>query len=265
MAHPLHPVAPVVGAAVPPGRRERKKLATRAAVQAAALRLSVRHGVENVTIEQIAAEADIAVRTFYIHFSSKEEAVTAPAATGVQAFVAEFRARPPGESVLQALRETVLVAMPGNDIAGRDYLQALRLMRDAPSLLPHRMAVLAAQEDALAAAITERIGPDPPPSTESRAGGPGAPASTTGSGRPDPRVDRSVYPRLCAAAALAALRIVLDRWIDHLTGPDDLPPPCGLREEIDEALSYLAAGFDQPQPGTPQRSTSVGRRDRRES
>src|SRR3954471_6393609 len=94
-----------------PGRRERKKLATRAAVREAALRLAVRHGVENVTVEQIAAEADVAERTFFNHFATKEEAVVAAAAGGAEALVAESRARPPGEPVLRALRQAVLVVM----------------------------------------------------------------------------------------------------------------------------------------------------------
>jgi AcrR family transcriptional regulator len=61
------------------GRRERKEPATRAAVREAALRLALRNGVENVTVEQITDEADIAVRTFSNYFSSKEEAVVAAA------------------------------------------------------------------------------------------------------------------------------------------------------------------------------------------
>ncbi|MFC7642252.1 TetR/AcrR family transcriptional regulator [Streptosporangium lutulentum] len=71
---------PATGTAAAAGRRERKKLATRAAVREAALRLALRDGVENVTVEQIASEADIAVRTFFNYFSSKEEAVVAAAA-----------------------------------------------------------------------------------------------------------------------------------------------------------------------------------------
>jgi cytochrome P450 len=39
-------------------------------------------GVERLTVEQIASEADIALRTFFNRFSSKEEAVVAAAAAG---------------------------------------------------------------------------------------------------------------------------------------------------------------------------------------
>jgi AcrR family transcriptional regulator len=195
-----------------PGRRERKKLATRAAVREAALRLAVRHGVENVTVEQIAAAADVAERTFFNHFATKEDAVVAAAAAGAEALVAEFRARPPAEPVLRALREAVLVVMDRTDAAGREHLTALRLIRDSPSLVPRQMAVLTAQEDALAGAIAERTG-----------GG-------------------GVYPQLVAAAALAALRVVLGRWLDQ-GGDDGTPPLDVLRAEVDDALTRLADGL----------------------
>jgi AcrR family transcriptional regulator len=217
------PVAsPGPGRALPEvGRRERKKLATRAAVRDAALRLAVRHGVENITVEQIATEADIALRTFFNHYSSKEEAVVAAAAVGAEAMVAEFRARPADESVLQALREAVLVVMDRHDTAGRDHLRALRLMRESPSLMLQQMAVLATQEQALAEAVADRVDLAAP------------------GGGPSP-----IYPQLCAAAALAALRVVLDRWFAQATEPDDAPPLAVLRQEVDEALAHLGAGLD---------------------
>jgi len=221
--------APGAGGAGSGSRHERRKRATRAAVRDAALRLAVRHGVERTTIEQIAAEADIAVRTFFNHFASKEEAVVAAAAVGAEAFVAEFRARPPGESVLRAIREAVLVVMDRDDAVGRDHVRALRLMRATPSLVPQQMAVLTAQEQALAAAITERTG--------------------AGAGPDD--LDPALHARLVAATSLAAMRIVLDRWLDGPagTGADgdtDPPPLDALRAEADAALARLATGLDHP-------------------
>ncbi len=60
------------------GGRERKKLATRAALREAALRLALRDGVDRVTVDQIAAEADIAVRTFFNYFSSRRRRWSPP-------------------------------------------------------------------------------------------------------------------------------------------------------------------------------------------
>ncbi|GAA1634446.1 TetR/AcrR family transcriptional regulator [Nonomuraea maheshkhaliensis] len=219
MSHP----APIATAEPVVGRRERKKQATRAALREAALRLSLRHGVENVTVEQIAYEADIALRTFFNYFSSKEEAVVASLSSGAEALIAEFRARPLTESVLQAFREAVLTVMNRSDAAGRDYIEAMRLIRRAPSLVPQKLAVLAAQEQALATAIADRLGLP-------HGRGPG---------------DGPVYPAVCAAAVLSALRVVLDRWLLPGPGPEPTPSMAVLGRQIDEAIAELATGLDR--------------------
>ncbi|MFC5142707.1 TetR/AcrR family transcriptional regulator [Actinomycetospora rhizophila] len=197
------------------GRRERKKLATRAALRRAALRLALRDGIENVTAERIADEADVALRTFFNYFSSKEEALLATAAVGAEAVVACFRARPREESVLHALREAVLEVMDRDDVAGHEHVAVLRLTRAAPSLLPQQLSVLAAQERALAAAIGERLA------------------------APD-----EAYARLCATTAFATLRVTLDLWLEG-SGDDEVPPLDVLRAEVSRAFATLAAGLDR--------------------
>jgi AcrR family transcriptional regulator len=57
------------------GRRERKKLQTRAVIQREALRLFLEKGFEATTIEEIAEAADIAPSTFFNYFSNKESVV----------------------------------------------------------------------------------------------------------------------------------------------------------------------------------------------
>src|SRR5262245_34114924 len=127
------------------GRRERKKAATRDALREAALRLAARHGVVNVTVEQIATEADIAVRTFFNYFSSREEALVATLTASAEALITEFRARPPTESVLEALRQATLIVLR----TSWADIDALRLIVGAPSLVPQRLAAFAAEEKAL--------------------------------------------------------------------------------------------------------------------
>nr|WP_062338832.1 TetR family transcriptional regulator [Herbidospora sakaeratensis] len=190
------------------GRRERKKLATRAALRDAALRLALRHGVEHVTVEQIAAETDIAVRTFFNYFSSKEEAMVAAVAAEADALIAAFRDRPREEPVLRALREAVARVIAVSDT------DALRLIVRAPSLLPQRLAVYATREKALAEAIADRLGLSPD----------------------------DLYPAVCAATALTAMRVVLERWLDR---PAD---HAALREQTEEVIGLLAAGLERGLP-----------------
>jgi AcrR family transcriptional regulator len=60
-----------------PGRLDRRKQKTRHDVTAAAMRLFRRHGLDAVTMEQIAEAADIAKGTLYRHFPVKEAIVAA--------------------------------------------------------------------------------------------------------------------------------------------------------------------------------------------
>ena len=46
------------------GLRERKKRATRRALRDAAVHLVLEHGLENVTVEEIAVAAEVSTRTF---------------------------------------------------------------------------------------------------------------------------------------------------------------------------------------------------------
>src|SRR5437870_1990272 len=57
---------------VPVSRRDRRTARTRQAILDAARDLIDEHGFAHTTIDQIAERADIAPRTFFRHFSSKE-------------------------------------------------------------------------------------------------------------------------------------------------------------------------------------------------
>ena len=64
-------------AAPPMTRRERKKLETRRRILAAALELMSARGYDGVRIEEIAAAADIANATFFLHFPTKAALIAA--------------------------------------------------------------------------------------------------------------------------------------------------------------------------------------------
>jgi len=66
-------------------RRERKKAAIRAHILATAIQLFSQHGLDSVTVDQVADAADIGKGTIYNYFSTKEDIVVA--------FMMEFETR----------------------------------------------------------------------------------------------------------------------------------------------------------------------------
>jgi AcrR family transcriptional regulator len=80
--------------------RERKKLATRAALIAAARRLFVKRGYDNVTLEDICAAVPIHTNTFFAYFGSKEELAFAYQLDALAAFRELIKARPPQSDVV---------------------------------------------------------------------------------------------------------------------------------------------------------------------
>src|ERR1700689_2440924 len=86
------------------GRRDRKKQATRRALRNAALDLVAERGFAHVTVEDIAGAADVATRTFFNYFPSKESAVIGADPERAAEVRASLLGRPLGETPLEALR-----------------------------------------------------------------------------------------------------------------------------------------------------------------
>jgi len=90
------------------GRRERKKAATREAIASTALRLFLDRGYRNVSVKDIAAEADVATATLFSYFSGKEEIIFDRNDEVRRALVSAVVDRPTGYSILDALEQWAL-------------------------------------------------------------------------------------------------------------------------------------------------------------
>lgn len=195
-----------------PGRRERKKLATRQALRSAALRLVAEHGLHHVTVEDIAEAADVSVRTFFNHFPSKEDAVIGLDPGQADRFTEALAKRPAEEAPLSALHG-VLAELAGRISEGEDdWLLRMEVVRSIPELAPRLLASFAAYERALVEGVARRTGADP---------------------------QTDLYPLCAALTAIAAFRSAIMSWCGR--GQDGPLAPL-----VDDAFAIVAGGCEAP-------------------
>jgi AcrR family transcriptional regulator len=142
-----------------PGRRERKKAATRQALADAALELFLADGYDAVSVRDIAERADVSTTTLFKHFPRKE-ALVFDREDDVRAEIAHVvteRAR--GLSVLDALRAHALTewAIIGSDPRREQFVA---LIAATPALREYGERMWARQASALGAVVAEAIGRD---------------------------------------------------------------------------------------------------------
>lgn len=83
--------------------RERKKHATRKAIEDAAWELFAERGYAATSVDDIAARAEIAPRTFFRYFRTKEDVLYGEYDEAMEAFAVAFRARPKDEPIFTSL------------------------------------------------------------------------------------------------------------------------------------------------------------------
>ena len=171
---------------VQPGRRERKKLATRQALQDVALRLVAERGLDQVTVEDISEAADVATRTFFNYFSSKEEALLGNLPEKVATVQRMVVDRPAGETPLEAVCQVLRTMTLRLAERREERLLRQQVIERHPGLLARQLGEYASFEQALAAAVAERVG----------------------AGRAD-----ALYCRVVAAVAVAAARSAVSTWM----------------------------------------------------
>src|ERR1700737_2611044 len=85
------------------------------ALETVALRLFEQRGFDNVTVEDIAAEAGISARTFYRYFPAKEDVLQQQIARRSAGLRAALSARPVDEPPLQSLRRALAEEIGAED------------------------------------------------------------------------------------------------------------------------------------------------------
>src|SRR5262249_9283137 len=91
------------------GLRGRRRRQTRSEIHEAALRMALERGIDNVTVDDISADAGVSRRTFFKYFP-KQEAAGAPAPMEIPAeLAAEFLAAGPAPN-LAILDDVIMLA-----------------------------------------------------------------------------------------------------------------------------------------------------------
>ena len=186
------------------GLRERKRLATRRAIQFAVLELVAERGLDNVTVDEISRVADISPRTFFNYFTSKEDALIGdPPTLPDDARVDEFVAAGPHSDILSGLGD--MLARSGENVPDDLDLLKLRrsLMKQHPQLFALRMATMRTFEDQLDVVVSRRLAADEPALLD------------------DP-AELAQRSRLITFVAFGVMRHAWSCWADSGGGPTEL-------------------------------------------
>lgn len=177
----------------------------------AAFDLAMQRGLDSVTVDAIAARADVSPRTFRNYFSSGEDAILALLDEFEQQLLDAFLKRDPSENVLDSIEAVILelVSSPG---ISEQTVGVARLMREYPSLVAHS-AVHRTNSARLLVEIGHRTGMDPA---------------------------KELYPRLLYRAASAATTTVFELLSDS---SHDTHSPSDL---VRQGFAQLRFGLRQP-------------------
>jgi AcrR family transcriptional regulator len=142
------------------GLRERKKVRVRETIAATAIRMFLQAGFDQVSITDIAQEADVSRRTLFAYFPTKEDLVLQRFADHEDEAARTVRARRSDQPPLDALRDALLDALRRRDPnAGLnddpEILAFLRLVTSTESLAARMMRYTSRSVDALAEALRE--------------------------------------------------------------------------------------------------------------
>ncbi|MGE3619528.1 MAG: TetR/AcrR family transcriptional regulator [Acidimicrobiia bacterium] len=196
---------------VPLSRRERRVRETRQAIVAAAESLFRAQGYGPTTIEQIAERADVAPRTFFRYFPTKESVLFADAPDRRRRMVEALEARPATEHPFTSMVAVVrsFADEVGHDVAGKALRH--RIAAEHESVRAYERLVLETETaDAVVGFVARRLGVDP---------------------------DQDPRPRVWAGIAMTTFGAGYRSWMDG--GQKGT-----LRRAFDRSLSAAVAALD---------------------
>jgi AcrR family transcriptional regulator len=191
------------------GLRERKKERTAQAIEDAALRLFAAQGFNETTIAQIAQAADVAPRTFFAYYPSKESVLFGDFEPALESLAEHLQTRGQN-SVLDALRAWIAERLEYDDVPDERARHRRTVIASNEPLLAHQRQLGARFEALIAQAAAEEMATNP----------------------------AGLHPRLLAAAAAAALNTLR---------PDPSAPSTATSADrlraVDDAFAFLRGGL----------------------
>jgi AcrR family transcriptional regulator len=133
--------------------RERKKAATRRRLMTVALRLFDKQGFDNTTVEEIAATAEVAPRTFFRYFPTKVDVLFADHAELVALLRRTLATRSPHEPIIDAVRRATLDGLDQVVADPSLFLTRSRLAASVPAAHARSRYLDADYEDVIADAV----------------------------------------------------------------------------------------------------------------
>ncbi|HEX5782224.1 MAG TPA: TetR family transcriptional regulator [Solirubrobacteraceae bacterium] len=133
--------------------RERKKVATRHLLMNVALERFADQGFDHTTVEEIAAAADVAPRTFFRYFPAKVDVLFADHPEEMALVRATLAARPADEPVVEAVRRAVLEGIGKAVAEPSHFLTRSRIVATVPAAHAHSRYLDSKFEDVIADAV----------------------------------------------------------------------------------------------------------------
>lgn len=193
------------------GRRERNRRERRQRLEDVALELFERDGFDGATIDQIAAGAGLAPRTFFSYFETKDDLVLGDYADRLGRILDEFDRRPAGEHPWDALRAAFASVAADYEAESDRIRRRFTIMATSPSVTARSLQLQAGWERSLTERLRARLG----------------------------ATADDVQPRLLAATALAVVRASLQHWLAEAH-------PTPLPQLVMQSFEQLAIGLRRP-------------------